>query len=279
MHINYRSDENYNNKGLIISVTVHGLLLLGLFFIVAWYPPNPPLPGAPGIAINFGVDDYGMGENNEQPSVQNEVQPVQEEPQEEVSEPVATDQSEVVTTKEETPYALEEKKEKKVPQEVKKITESPKENTKEVKASEATTNVTKSDSRNSMGNGDKNKAGDQGKTNGTLDSKNFYGNGNSGNGGDGPGGNGSSLNMSGWRWTSAPKVKDNSSESGKIVFKVTVDEDGSIISVVTTERQVSAAVAKQYEDAVWKLELEKTKDFVKAAQNSTGYITFIIRSK
>ena len=92
------------------------MLLLIFFFIVAWYPPNPPLPGAPGIAINFGVDDYGMGENNEQPSVQNTVQPVEEEqPKEEVvTEPAVEEQSSVVTTQEETPYKIEEKKETKV---------------------------------------------------------------------------------------------------------------------------------------------------------------------
>jgi outer membrane biosynthesis protein TonB len=278
MHIDYRENK-YNSKGWIISVAIHASLLLIFFFIIAWYPPNPPLPGAPGIAINFGVDDYGMGDNNEQPSVQTPVQPVQEDQKEETSEqPAAVDQSEVVTTAEETPYEVKEQKDKNVTKEVKKVTE-PVKDKQPTAPTENKTNSKAVDNRNSMGNGDKDKAGDQGKANGTLDSKNYYGNGNSGNGGDGPGGNGSSLNMSGWRWTSAPKVKDNSSESGKIVFKVTVDEDGSIISVVAVERQVSAAVAKQYEDAVWKLELEKTKDFVKAAQNSTGYITFIIRSK
>jgi len=278
MHINYRTDEKYNNKGLLISIAIHGALLLGFFFIVAWYPPNPPLPGAPGIAINFGVDDYGMGENNEQPSVQKEITPVQDEPQEEVVKPADADQSEVVTTTEETPYKVEEKKEKKVVKEIKKITEPVKETKESKPASENKTTTTKViDGRNSMGNGDKNKAGDQGKENGTLDSKNYYGNGNSGDGGDGPGGDGSSLNMSGWRWASAPKVVDNSKDTGKIVIKVTVDEDGGIVSVITVERQVSPAVAKLYEDAVWKLEFEKTKSYNKAAANSVGYITFIIK--
>ena len=277
MHINYRTDENYNNRGLLISVGIHAALLLGFFFIIAWHPPNPPLPGAPGIAINFGMDDYGMGENNEQPSVQSETQPVKEEPQEEVYKPAEADQSEVVTTTEETPYKVEEKKEQKV-KETKKVTE-PVKDTKETKATTETKQTnTKVDSRNSMGNGDKNKAGDQGKENGTLDSKNYYGNGNAGNGGDGPGGNGTSLNMSGWRWTSAPKAKDNSTESGKIVFKITVDEDGTILSAIPIENQLSPSVTKIYKDAVMNLSLEKTS-LSKAAENSVGYITFIIRTK
>jgi periplasmic protein TonB len=280
MHIPYRTDESYNNRGLLISLVIHGALLLGFFFIVAWYPPNPPLPGAPGIAINFGVDDFGMGENNEQPAAQNEVKPVEEEPQEEVTKPAdVVDQAEVVTTTEETPYKVEEKKEKKV-KDVKKITdpikEVPKETKTVVETKVSTTKVL--DGRNSMGNGDKNKAGDQGKENGTLDSKNYYGNGNSGNGGDGPGGNGTSLNMSGWRWTSAPKVKDNSSEAGKIIFKIVVDEEGTILSAIPVENQLSPALTKVYKEAVLDLTLEKTS-LSKAAENSVGYITFIIRTK
>ncbi len=282
MHINYKTDDNYNSRGWIISMSIHGALLLGFFFMVAWYPPNPPFPeDSSGIAVNFGVDDFGMGDNNEQPSASEQTVPVQEEPQEEVTKPAEADQSEVVTTTEETPYKVEEKKEKekKVSKEPKKTTEPLKEVAKETKPAidtkPSTTKVL--DGRNSMGNGDKNKAGDQGKENGTLDSKNYYG--NAGTGGNGAGGNGgSSLNMSGWRWTSAPKVKDNSSESGKIVFKIVVDEDGTILSAIPVENQLSPAVTKFYKEAVMDLTLEKTSGS-KAAENSVGYITFIIRTK
>jgi protein TonB len=86
------------------------------------------------------------------------------------------------------------------------------------------------------------------------------------------------LNMSGWRWTSAPNVKDNSSESGKIVFKIIVDEEGTILSAIPVENQLSPAVTAVYKDAVMKLTLEKTS-LSKAAENSVGYITFIIRAK
>jgi protein TonB len=279
MHINYRTDEKYNNRGLIISMAIHAALLLGFFFIIVMKnPPDVPLEqDGSGVPINFGVDDFGMGDNNEQPSV-SEAVPVPQDPQEE-AKPADADQSEVVTTEEETPYKIEEKKEKeKKTVEPKKVTEPVKE-TKETKATttEAKTAVKTVDKRNSMGNGDKNVAGDQGKENGTLDSKNYYG--NAGNGGPGAGGSGgSSLNMSGWRWTSAPKVKDNSSESGKIVFKIVVDEDGTILSAIPIENQLSPAVTKFYKDAVMDLTLEKTSGS-KAAENSTGYITFIIRTK
>ena len=280
MHINYRTDEKYNNKGVLISIGIHAALLLAFFFIIVMKnPPDIPLQeDGSGVPINFGYDDFGMGDNNEQPSV-SEALPVKEEAQEETKSADA-DEAEVVTTTEEAPYKIEEKKEKeKKTVEPKKVTEPVKE-TKETKSATTTepkTAVKTLDKRNSMGNGDKNVAGDQGKENGTLDSKNYYG--NAGSGGDGAGGSGgSSLNMSGWRWTSAPKVKDNSSESGKIVFKITVDEDGTILSAIPVENQLSPAITKVYKDAVMNLTLEKTS-LSKAAENSTGYITFIIRTK
>ncbi|MDF2457118.1 MAG: outer rane transport energization protein TonB [Cytophagaceae bacterium] len=281
MHINYQTDEKYNNKGLLISLAIHGALLLGFFFIIVMKnPPDIPLQeDGSGVPINFGFDDFGMGDNNEQPSVEQAVvTPIQQEQQEEVAKQAEADESEVVTTTEETPYKIEDKKEKKKVKETPKITE-PVKDTKESKPAVTETKATpKLDKRNSMGNGDKDKAGDQGKETGTLDSKNYYGTGNSGTGGDGTGGFGTGLNMSGWRWTSAPKVKDNSGESGKIVFKITVDEDGKILSAIPVENQLSPAVTKVYKAAVEELTLEKTS-LSKAADTSVGYITFIIRAK
>ncbi len=165
MHINYRTDENNNNKGLLISIAIHGALLLGFFFIIVMKnPPDVPLlQDGSGVPVNFGYDDYGMGDNNEQPSV-SEAVPIKEDPQEE-AKPADADQSEVVTTTEETPYKIEEKKEKeKKTVEPKKVTENakdPKETKPATENKPATT--THVDKRNSMGNGDKNVAGDQGK--------------------------------------------------------------------------------------------------------------------
>ena len=165
MHINYTRDEKYNNKGLLISVAIHAALLLAFFFLIVMKnPPDVPLEqDGSGVPVNFGFDDYGMGDNNEQPSV-SEAVPIKEEPQEE-AKPADADQSEVVTTTEETPYKVEEKKEKeKKTVDPKKVTDDPKD-TKETKtAVEAKTAAPKTaDKRNSMGNGDKNVAGDQGK--------------------------------------------------------------------------------------------------------------------
>jgi periplasmic protein TonB len=280
MQIDYKLDDS-RNKGMVVSAIIHAVLLLLFFFLLAWKQPDPPTPGSPGIEINFGLDAAGMGPNNEQPISENSTQPVQEEVQEE-SQPTPSEEASAVTSDMASDYKVEDKKDPKP------VKETPKEPVKEVKKNSEvvketktpTTQTTKTtDGRSLMGNGDKNTAGDQGDPKGNLDARALYGNNGEGNGGDGKGGNGTSLNMTGWKWLSPPRVNDNSSESGKLVFKISVDEDGNIVSVIPVEKQVSSTVAKYYEDAVWKLEFEKTKDFTKAAQNSTGFITFIIRSK
>ncbi len=279
MQIDYHLEEN-KRKGLITSAIIHAALLLLFFFLLAWQQPDPPTPGSPGVELNFGLDAAGMGLDNEQPVSENATQPI-EEVQEQKVESTSSEESAVVSSDQISDYKVEDKKDK-TPKEVKTepvkdVKKTPEEATDRKSTATQKTKVT--DGRSLMGNGDKNVAGDQGDPNGSLDARALYGNNGKGDGGDGQGGDGSSLNMTGWRWLSPPKINDSSAESGKIVFKITVDEEGNLLSVIPVEKQVSATVAKYYEAAVWKLEFEKTKDFTKAAQNSTGYITFIIRSK
>lgn len=94
--------------------------------------------------------------------------------------------------------------------------------------------------------------------------------------GTGNGGNGASLNMAGWEWTAPPKVSDVSNESGKIRFKVTVDNEGALVKVEVLESQVTAATLKYYTDAVWKLDFQRTAGG-QVAPLSSGIIEFRIR--
>ncbi|HMQ00434.1 MAG TPA: hypothetical protein PKC24_11685, partial [Cyclobacteriaceae bacterium] len=55
----YQEKENRRNA-VLASILVHGVLLLLLFFAIAWRAPNPPLPQY-GIEINFGTSDVGSG--------------------------------------------------------------------------------------------------------------------------------------------------------------------------------------------------------------------------
>jgi periplasmic protein TonB len=119
---------------------------------------------------------------------------------------------------------------------------------------------------------DKNVTGDKGDPKGSIDARSLYGN-------QGGGGDGTSLDLAGWRWDIIPKPKDDSSESGKIVFEIKVDASGYIIGVRTLERSVSPAVEKIYRDEVYKLTFSKTSDNTRPAAVSTGRITFILRAR
>lgn len=119
---------------------------------------------------------------------------------------------------------------------------------------------------------EKNEQGTKGKEEGTIDARGLYGS-------QGGGGGGTSLNMSGWQWDFLPRPKDNTSESGKIVFEIKIDDRGEIISIRTLEKSVSPAVEKIYRSEVEKLTFSKTSGNTRPAPVSTGTITFILRAR
>ena len=112
--------------------------------------------------------------------------------------------------------------------------------------------------------------GDKGNPNGKIDAKEFYGT---------PGGSktGVAFDVSGWSMASRPNVNDDSDETGKIVFLITVDSSGDIISVKTRQTTVSPVVVDQYRKAVQRLKLRPKGGAT--PPTATGTITFIITSK
>jgi outer membrane biosynthesis protein TonB len=123
-------------------------------------------------------------------------------------------------------------------------------------------------------NGDDSRGvGDKGSPEGKLDAKALYG--KPGSGGSG----GSSLSLTGWTWTSRPVVNDPSSETGKIVIQITVDDQGELISVKVVEKTVSQSVADIYKRAVERLSFVPTNATGVRPAKSTGTITFVIRSR
>lgn len=89
---------------------------------------------------------------------------------------------------------------------------------------------------------------------------------------------GASLALGGWMWDFKPRPEDDSSETGKIVYKIVVDQEGYLVRIVTQTSTVSPAVERKYRIAVEKLTFSKTSDY-KPAPLSEGTITFIIKSK
>lgn len=112
--------------------------------------------------------------------------------------------------------------------------------------------------------------GDKGNPNGKIDAKSLYGT---------PGGSSSGVafDVSGWSLAGRPNVNDDSDETGKIVFKITVDEDGQITRVQTQQTTVSPSVVDVYRKAVQRLRLRPKGGAT--PPTASGTITFIITSK
>jgi periplasmic protein TonB len=273
---------------MIVSVIFHALLILLLFYIMAWRAPNPPLEEY-GIEVNFGMDATGGGEVQTK-AVANEStnredskpatttpEPAKPEvrPQPTVSQPqsqpaLATDNDNEVVVKKEVVKPTPEP-----PKEEVKVVEKPKAlytgKTKTNSAGSGTAGTSNTPTGNSNGD-DAGAVGDKGSPEGKMEAKNLYGK-------PGGGGGGPSLNMPGWRYDVRPKEDPYENESGKIVFKITIDADGEIENIQVVESNVSPQVVKWYRDEVFKTSFSRTSSKTPNDQGATGTITFIIRSR
>lgn len=294
-----QADKKNKRKAAIISILVHGTLLLAFLFILAWKEPDPPLPEY-GVELNFGLDNVGSGQvqpetpANESESLEEaapeellEQEDQLEDSQETVEEVVAEAEPVVEESTDgvqDSPDVIQKEVQEEPKEEpIKEPTPDPKKEEREVQEQKEVKEVVTTDngadgkdgesnSQQASNHGDdKNEVGDKGDAQGTLDARALYGKGG--------GGGGSALDMSGWVWDFRPKPNDTSSENGRIVFEIKIDDQGEILSVRTIERSVSPVVEKIYRSEVEKLTFSKTSDNSTAAPISTGRITFVIKSQ
>ncbi|HEV7381220.1 MAG TPA: hypothetical protein VGN64_15590 [Dyadobacter sp.] len=134
------------------------------------------------------------------------------------------------------------------------------------------TNGTKTGIGGNNNGDDADGVGDKGSKTGSLFSKTYKGEGSGGNG------TGTSLNLSGFGMSGRPVVDDNSDVTGDITFKITVDRNGRVKSIIQQNSTVTDyAVINKYKNAV------RAIVFVPKSANvpdeSTGTITFKIRSR
>lgn len=288
-----RANEEKKNerKGMYISLGVHGTLLLLFFFLLAWREPDPPIPEY-GIELNFGIDNQGSG------TVQQQA-PVTPTPTEEISETIETEeQTEVVEnlTEEEaaeqtpTEVLVEEVSSETVEEVVAEDINSPNvveevseeivetdENTEpmveeqisETVVEESVTDPAANTGGANQGDNDE-EVGDQGDPEGEVDERSLYGNPG--------GGGGASLDMSGWTWDYIPAPNDQSDENGRIVFSITIDDNGEILSIRTLQKTVTPVVERIYKEEVERLTFSTTNDNSRPAASSSGTITFVIKS-
>jgi hypothetical protein len=310
------SQEAENKKkAIIITIIVNILVLLAIFFIVVWKEQVPPLPKY-GMELNLGFTDTGSGNrqttappsdtqlNNTQAPAPGEQSPKPTESAVPVTQP-KTEAAKPKTTPAKSSYEALSKKPSTV-----KASEKPTTGAKEASpAKEETTTVTKpanaesektttkaedkptidqraifgaggtsgSGSQPAQGSaqGSSTTKGDEGKPTGTVDGRAIMGAG-SGEGVPGPA-SGYNLELAGWDFASKPNIRDNvSTRNGRIVFKITVDDNGKIVQAVPLEYNVSNEVLTYYRTVVNQINFRR-QGGAATADYSTGKITFIIK--
>lgn len=230
--------QNNRWKALAGTLLFHGLLFL-LFFLIAFKTPIPPYPesGGPGLEVNFGTSDDGIGTVQPDEIVKNSANNSAEENVSnkivKVSNPVKASAPNILAQENEDAPSVEKVKETKAVSEVKK--EEPKEEKPKVNAAALYKGKHETGSNAAKGEGETNKPGDQGNPNGSKDSK-YHGpgggNGNApGNGTDGPGGDnkGPIYKLTNRKAQNLPVPKSNFQEEGKVVVEITVDKNGNVI--------------------------------------------------
>lgn len=302
-------------KAAIITLIVNVLVLLAIFFIVVWKEQIPPLPKY-GMELNLGFSDLGSGnvQTTAPPSetqTQNTEAPA---PGEQAPRPTETTvpvtQPKTQAAKPQTaPAKPSVEALSKTPSPVKGA-EQPKPAPKEPSpakrettpvtqpaTSEAEKTTTKAEEKpkidqraifgaggtSGSGNqpaqgsaqGSSNQRGDEGKPQGTVDGRAIMGSG-SGEGNPGPA-SGYNLELAGWDFASRPNISDRvSTRNGRIVFRITVDDNGRIVQAVPLEYNVSNEVLAYYRTVVNQINFKRQAGAA-TADYSQGKITFIIK--
>ncbi len=235
-------EENSNNRitALVGTILFHTLLLL-LFLFIVFKTPIPPFPdaGSPGIEVNFGLSEDGMGDlqPREATSLKNSQAPELTEEIKTKIENLAAPTEEAVLTQE-TEDAPEFVKEKPKSESVTKPIETP---IKEVEVPKPVVNAnslykgkSKTEGGSSGSEGETGKPGDQGSPDGSMDSKYHGPGGGHGNtpGANGPGGDGGGISYSlgGRKSQRIPIPEYTQQVEGRVVVEISVDKLGNVIS-------------------------------------------------
>lgn len=126
---------------------------------------------------------------------------------------------------------------------------------------------------NNNGDGKKGEVGDKGDPRGTPDGKSMMGKPGKG------GGSGASIGgLSGWSKRKLSLPNDGSSETGKIVFKVTVDDSGDVVGISVISSTVSPSVQNFYKSYIQQKLSSVLSPEGTPPPRATGTITINIQS-
>ncbi len=283
------------------------ILLLILFYVRLWQSVPPQPPRIDFVEVNFGLDRTGSGRiqthNQRNPSERaEEMKPDKAKPQpvespvpaptrtnEAVTRNKPVSEKPIITSREESPVTAPEKPPVKRPDVVATVPKSapvprseparpvetvnPNALYKPKSGNKAGSNGTIGQVNGTGGNNngdDRGQVGDKGNPEGKVDAKGLYGS---------PNGtaSGVSFSVSGWELASNINVSDGSDETGFVIFKIQVDQDGTVVSVRTQQTTVSPSVVDFYRRVVQRARLRPKSGSVAAL--STGTVRYNIKSK
>lgn len=233
MEITLTHDKD-KRRGLIVSLTIHAVLLVLFFFFGLKYIVPPP---EEGMLINFGTSETGLGQVESEPMRSTE--PVQT-PVEQVTPPTpvepvaAVAEEEVVTQETEDEIAMRREKEAKERAEIERKKEEERKRVEEQRLREEQKRrmdelfaKAKAGAGTGGGEGDTKPGGNQGSLDGVP---------NVPHGGKGGSGSGVSFNLGGRKMVTPPRIVDNSQETGKVVVDITVDKYGKVVQATPGAR-------------------------------------------
>ena len=236
-----------SKKGLFGTFVFHAGLLA--FAILFGFATPLPLPEEEGILINFGTDDFGGGAEEPMYSeIPEESTPPPQEavtPTESTEEIISQDFEEapVVTEKPQEKPQVEKQEEVITPeQETKPIVEeqAPPPEPEPPKVNERALYKGRKDTDATGSEGVTQGEGNQGSVTGSPDSDNYT---------DGLGGRGINFSLDGRTPITIPKPEYNAQESGTIVVRIRVNNDGKVISAEPGQRGTTITDGNLWESA------------------------------
>jgi len=306
-------NQEYQGQAFVFSSLTYASLLLLLFYFKLYYQPPEELDG---VELNYGIDLVGSGDiqttnlANDSPN-NYDVKPAEtskEEIKVEKKTAIASTPK-VVETKHLSSEVGEEKvierKKENNPVTKKNNTNIPTKEIKEVKKNisetagtdkakniekgslmKKSTGISGSNSNgtigtrdgiggNNNGDGAKGEVGDKGDPRGTLDGKSMMG-----KPGNGSGGTGASIGgLSGWKKKRLSLPNDGSTETGKLIFKVTVDDSGDVVGISVISSTVSPKVQNFYKNYIQQRLSSVLSPEGTPPDRATGTITINIESE
>jgi hypothetical protein len=218
------------------------VILLLLLFVVG--PPYMDPPEEYGVAVNFGNTDFGKGDVQPLKPVKSEPLKIEEPPQPDVSKaepaPSSEAKEEVLTADNAEEIAIKKQKEveakakaladAKAKAEADRVAKEKREQEEKKKKLDALIGgVSKSEGTTTGGEGNDNKAGDKGQLDGGPYAPSYFGDPGTGSGGVGYGLNGRGK-------ASYQTLKQDCNESGMVIVKIEVNQNGNVISAVPGQK-------------------------------------------